>query len=430
MKANTNNRALRAALTEPWAITAEGLELVLSVAARENDVSIDALEAYRAEHVPTAERLTRRGSVGVLDVRGPLVNRANLFTAISGATSYDILRRDLQLALDDPSISAIVMSYDTPGGAVTGVDELAKAIRAGKAIKPIVAYVGGSAASAGYWLASQSTEIVIADTALLGSIGVRAALQDTSKKDAEAGRIEFISSQSPGKRTDLSTDEGRARIQRTIDALAEVFIATVAEGRGVKPDDVIANFGGGDVLIGSAAVAAGMADRIGNFEAVIKELSGRRPTAQRSNGMALSTATADTERTRIHAILSDPLAQDRAKSAHHLAFNTELTADAAISLLQTIPAETAPDAFDSLPEDIARACNAPGGLVLWDAEANALALSDISAGNTGQTLSSLVCSVEHTPDPHAAIRTTPEQKAKSLWQKAIGEINAARGLEG
>ncbi|NKW10282.1 hypothetical protein HGG76_15195 [Ochrobactrum tritici] len=74
------------------------------------------------------------------------------------------------------------MSYDTPGGSVTNVDELAKAVRAGKAIKPIVAYVGGAAASAGYWLASQSTEIVIADTALLGSIGVRAALQDTSKR--------------------------------------------------------------------------------------------------------------------------------------------------------------------------------------------------------------------------------------------------------
>ncbi|NKW10281.1 hypothetical protein HGG76_15190 [Ochrobactrum tritici] len=71
-------RALRAALAEPWAITAEGLELVLSVAARENDVSIEALEAYRAEHVPTAERLTRRGAVAILDVRGPLVSRANL----------------------------------------------------------------------------------------------------------------------------------------------------------------------------------------------------------------------------------------------------------------------------------------------------------------------------------------------------------------
>src|SRR5690606_31626331 len=160
-------RALRAAIAEPWAITAEGLELVLSVAARENEISVEALEAYRSEHVPTAERLTKRGSVAILEARGPLFRRANLFTAISGATSYDIMRRDLQSALDDPSIRAIVMNFDTPGGEVTGVDELAKAIRAGKAIKPIMAYVGGSAASAGYWLASQATEIVIAETAVL-----------------------------------------------------------------------------------------------------------------------------------------------------------------------------------------------------------------------------------------------------------------------
>lgn len=418
-------RALRAALAEPWAITAEGLELVLSVAARENDVSIEALEAYRAEHVPTAERLTRRGSIGVLDVRGPLVSRANLFTAISGATSYDILRRDLQASLDDPSIRAIVMSYDTPGGSVTNVDELAKAIRAGKAIKPIVAYVGGSAASAGYWLASQSTEVVIADTALLGSIGVRAALQDTSKKDAEAGRIEFISSQSPGKRTDLSTDEGRARIQRTIDALAEVFIATVAEGRGVKPDDVIAKFGGGDVLIGSAAVAAGMADRIGNFEAVIQELDGRSPSATskfRSNTMnepmiaraehdaavaaartegqtAGEKAGATAERARIQAILNLPEAKGRETSAMHLAFTTDLSAETAKGVLSGLvasnPAPEADPDEDDQPHG-QRSQDAPSGLVLFD--------------------------------PQGDRPQTGAEKAKSMWSKTIEKVNARSGL--
>lgn len=418
-------RALRAALAEPWAITAEGLELVLSVAARENDVSIDALEAYRAEHVPTAERLTRRGSVAILDVRGPLVSRANLFTAISGATSYDILRRDLQAALDDPSIRAIVMSYDTPGGSVTNVDELAKAVRAGKAIKPIVAYVGGSAASAGYWLASQSTEIVIADTALLGSIGVRAALQDTSKKDAEAGRIEFISSQSPGKRTDLSTDEGRARIQRTIDALADVFIATVAEGRGVKPDDVIAKFGGGDVLIGSAAVAAGMADRIGNFEAVINELDGRSPSttskfrsntmneqmiaradhdaavaAARTEGQAAGEkAGATAERARIQAILNLPEAKGREASAMHLAFTTDLSADTAKGVLSGLVAskpEPEGDADEDNQPQGQRSQDAPGGLVLFD--------------------------------PQGDRPQTSAEKAKSMWSKTIETVNARSGF--
>lgn len=56
------SRVLQVAILEPWAITADGLHLVLSVASRENNVSIEALEAYRAEHVPHAERMTKRGS--------------------------------------------------------------------------------------------------------------------------------------------------------------------------------------------------------------------------------------------------------------------------------------------------------------------------------------------------------------------------------
>lgn len=402
-------RALRAAIAEPWAITAEGLELVLSVAARENEISVEALEAYRSEHVPTAERLTKRGSVAILEARGPLFRRANLFTAISGATSYDIMRRDLQSALDDPSIRAIVMNFDTPGGEVTGVDELAKAIRAGKAIKPIMAYVGGSAASAGYWLASQATEIVIAETAVLGSIGVRAVIQDTSEKDAQQGRLEFISSQSPGKRTDLKSDEGRGRVQRTIDALADVFIATVAHGRGIKTDDVIAKFGGGDVLIGSAAIDAGMADRLGNFEAVVAELAGRSPspstskrTAKMSEDMiaraehntAVEAARKEgvtAERARIKAILDLPEAKGREGSAMHLAFTTDLTAEVAAGVLSGLTATAAP-AVEQEQQPGLRSQDTKGGLVPFDPSANE--------------------------------QKTPAEKLKASWGKVTSKLNA------
>lgn len=393
-----NDRVVRAALDDPWAITEAGLELVLSVAMRETDVSIEALEAYRAQHVRTAERLTKRGSVAILEARGPMFRHANIFTAVSGATSYDVLRRDLQTALDDVSVRAIVMSYDTPGGHVTGVDELAKAIRAGKSKKPIVAYVGGSAASAGYWLTSQSTEIVIAETAVLGSIGVMATLQDTSEADAKAGRLTFISSQSPDKRPDLSTDAGRARVQRLVDALAEVFISTVASGRGVKPGDVTAKFGGGDLLVGTAAVAAGMADRIGSFEGLVAELAAGKPSylppsktktartsendivvvAKADHDAAVATARsegekagASTERKRIGDILALDETNGREASARHLALTTDLTAEQAKGTLASIPkagALTAEQiAYAERMSRGPRSRDAPGGLVTAEA---------------------------------------------------------------
>lgn len=416
-------RAFRAAIAEPWAITTEGLELVLSVANRENDISVEALEAYRAQHVPTAERLMQRGNVAIIEARGPMFRHANVFTAISNATSYDILRRDLQTALDDPSMRAIVISLDTPGGVVNGANELANAIREARERKPIIAYVGGAAASAGYWLAAQASEIVIDETAALGSIGVRAVVTDTSKQDAERGRIEFISSQSPGKRTDLSSDEGRARIQRQVDALADVFIASVAKGRGVKPDDVAARFGGGDVLIGAAAIAAGMADRIGSFEAVIAELAEGKTPAPKSQSKQRRTAMDENnvtkaehdaavakardegkaegikaERSRIAAILALDEAKGREASAQHLALNTDLTADAAKGVLAGLqPAATAPEQKPQEPaadapaaHAVQRAAEAPGGLV--------------------------------TVEPSKPSLTSAE-KAKSMWKETIAAIN-------
>lgn len=412
-------RAFQAAIAEPWAITTEGLELVLSVANRENDISVEALEAYRAQHVPTAERLMQRGNVAIIEARGPMFRYANLFTAVSDVASYDIMRRDLQTALDDPATSAIVLSLDTPGGTVNGVNELADAIFEGRQKKPIVAYVGGMAASAGYWLAAQASEIVVEATAAVGSIGVRAVVTDTSKKDAEAGRIEFVSSQSPGKRADLATDEGRARIQRQVDALADVFIASVARGRGVKPDDVTARFGGGDVLIGAAAVAAGMADRLGNFEAVVAQLAaGNYPAPKSTPQRIRRTSMADEnmiskadheaaiakareegraegiagERSRIAAILALDEAKGREASAQHLALNTDLTADAARGVLAGLqPAAAAPlpqepDATAAAPQ---RSADAPGGLVL------------------------------DSPSPAA----TAGSKADDLWKQVIAGIN-------
>lgn len=273
-------RAYEAALNAAWAMSEEWIETVLTIASRANDVSPAALEGYRAARVKGADRLTARDGVGIITARGPMFRYANLFTEFSGATSYDTLRLDLQAALDNPDIRAILLNIDSPGGEVSGVGELANAVYDARKIKRIVSYGGGTMASAAYWLAAAGSEIVISDTAVLGSIGVKGAYVDKHKVDESRGvrTHEFISSQSPNKSRagDLDTEDGRAKIQRMIDALAQVFVESVAQYRGgdMTAEDVIAKFGAGDVKVGLEAVKAGMADRIGNFEQVVSELAG------------------------------------------------------------------------------------------------------------------------------------------------------------
>jgi len=267
-------------LAEPWAISEQGLELVIAIASRDEffaEVREQALAAKEGVPLENTHKVTTRGQTAIIPVAGPMFRHANLMTRVSGATSYATLRKDLQSALEDPSVASIVLNIDSPGGEANGVSELADAIRAACEVKPVVAYVGGTGASAAYWIAAACSKVVVSQTAMLGSIGVLSSVV----KSADGKRtVEFVSSQSPYKRPDLVSEEGIARIQRRVDDLAEVFIDSVAKFRGVSKVAVLERFGRGDVMIASRAVENGLADRIGDFESVVAELNrAERPNA-------------------------------------------------------------------------------------------------------------------------------------------------------
>lgn len=291
--------AYHLAASRPWLIQRESLETILSIAERAGDPQ--ALQTRLGRPLDNARSVTMRDGVAVIPVTGPVFRYANLFTAISGATSTQVLATDLQAALDNPYVKAVVLEFNTPGGEASGIGELSDAIHAARGRKPIIAYVGDLAASAGYWLASACDEVVIAETGMVGSIGVVMSYLDTSERDAKAGvrTLEIVSSQSPDKRLDPKTDEGRAKVQSIVDALAEVFVTAVARNRDVPMDTVLSDFGRGGVLLGADAVKASMADRIGSLEAVITELAGSASTPKRktpmsnTNGQVTVSTTAD-----------------------------------------------------------------------------------------------------------------------------------------
>lgn len=280
--------ALDIALASEWAMEENAIRGVLAIAAREHEATPQALEAYRAKALERAERAKVRDGVAILNVEGPMFKKANLMTELCGATSYETLRRDLQAAVDDGSVRAILLNVDSPGGEARGVGELATAVKAVRGVKPIVAYAGDLAASAAYWIASAADKIVIGEGAALGSIGVRAAYSDTSDRDAARGvkTVEFVSSQSPYKTADINSKDGRERIQARVDALADVFVNAVAANRDASRAYVLERFGRGDVLIGKAALAAGMADDFGTFESVFAGLAGRLSSGGKGNASA------------------------------------------------------------------------------------------------------------------------------------------------
>ncbi|RXE48710.1 S49 family peptidase [Chromohalobacter israelensis] len=285
--------ALELAATRPWLITADGLDTLMAVAERQGDV--EALEARLGRKLENTRSVSVRDGVAVVPIVGPVFRYANLFTEISGAVSTEMLVKDIQSALDDPSVRGIVLSIDSPGGEATGINELSDLIYSARGRKPIKAYAGGQMASALYWVGSAADEVIVDDTAQLGSVGVVLSLRKRDDRPGEKS-YEIVSSNAPNKRPDPETEAGRAQLQARTDELANVFLDKVARNRGIPREEVNDRFRRGGIATGALAVEAGMADRVGSLESLIAELAGTAPVAstpQRRLSMTTVRTTAE-----------------------------------------------------------------------------------------------------------------------------------------
>lgn len=268
--------ALSLIATRPWLITEEWLTAILSIATREFE--IEALQSQLGKRMENTRTVSMVDGVAVIPITGPIFRYANLITECCGATSTQVLATDIRQAMDNPYVKGIALDINSPGGEATGINELAGLVARARKKKRVVAYAGGLMASAAYWAGAAADEVVVDATAIVGSIGVVMSYLDTTKRDekSDVRRVEIVSSASPNKRLDPNTEAGRADVQRQVDELAEVFIGAVAGYRKTTPEKVKSDFGRGGVLIGQAAVAAGMADRLGSLDEVIAELAGRQ----------------------------------------------------------------------------------------------------------------------------------------------------------
>lgn len=370
---------------EPWAITESALNNILTIASRQNE-SIEVVSAKLGRELDNSYVTEIREGAAVIPVVGPLFRYANIFTAISGASSYEILAKDFTSALENPDVHSIILDIDSPGGEVNGCAEFASMIFEARGKKPIIAYASGDAASGAYWIASACDQIIASETSMLGSIGVVAVYRGSKDENV----LEIVSSQSPYKRLDPSSKDGKSRLQSRIDDLATVFIESIAKHRGVDPPTVIKDFGGGDVFIGKNAINSGLADDIGSLEQIINEHSNNQNPAklrgssflaledstmtdknhktEASEGQVLSLESLKTdypnlveaiqtetiastndeaseqsvkkERERIGAIISSEAAKGREQLAQHLAFSTDMNADMALATLNASPVKT------------------------------------------------------------------------------------------
>ena len=109
----------------PWMITPEALRMMLEIL--DARMSGQVVDFDAPEKVSMAYRV---GSVGVLNLDGPIFPKANLMTEMSGATSLEQFRSEFGGLLNDSQVQSILLNVDSPGGLSDMVDEMATEIHA------------------------------------------------------------------------------------------------------------------------------------------------------------------------------------------------------------------------------------------------------------------------------------------------------------
>lgn len=271
---------LQAIYASVWALLPAKFAEVLAVAERHAagiQLSAEDIAEIKAAARPAA---ASRGAVAVIPVLGTIIPRGDSLAESSGAISATRIGAMFQAAQAEPSVGAIVLDINSPGGAAAGVEELAQLIYQARGAKPVVAVANHMAASAAYWIATAADEIVVSPSAQVGSIGVFAAHQDQSAAMEQDGvKVTLISAgkyKTEGNPYQPLSEEAMAYAQSMVDETYATFVKAVARGRGVGVAAVRDGFGQGRMVGAKEAVSQGMADRIDTMDGTIARLM--RPT--------------------------------------------------------------------------------------------------------------------------------------------------------
>ena len=189
---------------------------------------------------------------------------------ITGLIEDDPTRDGLIAELrDDDAVKAVVLRIDSAGGTAVGGEALYLSLRSLAEVKPVVAVLGTTAASAAYMAALAANRMLAREASLTGSIGVLFQTAEFTALLEEIGvRTEAIRSgplkakPSPFERMDNPT---RRAMRSVVSDTYESFLRLVMERRSFDRERAL-GLADGRVFTGRQAVEAGLVDAIGGEE--------------------------------------------------------------------------------------------------------------------------------------------------------------------
>ena len=314
--------------------------------------------------------------IAYIPVRGTLINRST--SSYSFMTGYKGIQARVAAAVADDQVKGIVFDVDSYGGEAAGCFECAQAVREMLTAsgKPSLAVVDSNAYSAGFAMAVAADRVAVVPSGGAGSVGVVTMHADFSKAvEAQGITITYIYAgkhKVDGNPFAPLPDDVRADIQARIDSKYEAFVAHVAAMR--KLDPAVVRGTEARTYDAAAALGLGLIDAVATAPDALAQFQASLPAptgaffmeANMADPTAPDVATVQAEartaeRARCAAILNHAEAAGRSDLAAHLAFETDMSADAAGKMLAKAPKAQAAAPAAAAPADPLAAAMAAAG---------------------------------------------------------------------
>lgn len=224
-------------------------------------------------------------SIAIVDVEGMISSQA---WDRSGRNMVDLIEDQLEIAARKDSVKAVILKVDSPGGEVLASDDISRALLEFQQNtgKPVIAALGGLAASGGYYVAAPCQWIVANELTITGSIGVimhsfnyRGLLDKVGVYPQVFKSGKFKDMLSGSKQLSEIDPEEKKMIQEMIDDTYQKFKSVVATGRrrafeannsqGRQLDEHWEQVADGRVFTGKQAYELGFVDETGNFDTAV-----------------------------------------------------------------------------------------------------------------------------------------------------------------
>ena len=220
------------------------------------------------------QKVSSEPAIAVVYVDGMIVSGDGTDSLFGDSVAADgAIRKAMRIAQRDPSVKAVVLRIDSPGGSALASEAAWQAVRRVAAMKPVVVSVGGMAASGGYYIAAAGERIFADPAAIVGSIGVvggKIAMEGLYEKIGVKAEV-FSRGANAGMFSSAQpfTESQRVMVRGLMTQTYDQFVERVMTTRSKKIKD-IDKVARGRIFTAESAVELGLVDELGGMQKAIE----------------------------------------------------------------------------------------------------------------------------------------------------------------